>query len=126
MPEYNFTLIIWDTKYETQGYGLSSLLLWGASNLTPVGTVGSFPGNSSYDLPQSTSSMKNMSSLEDTSLRYIMYSTYPEDGGSKLLLHVSTACTHCTISHKPANFTHEHHCENTKCHYCIFLSFNAW
>jgi len=73
VPEYTLTLLIWDTKCETKGYGLSSLHLWGALNLTPLGTVGFFPGNSSYDLPQSSSCLKNMSSLEDASLRYIMY-----------------------------------------------------
>jgi len=65
VPEYTLTLLIWDTIYEKQGYGLSSLPLWGVSNLTPVGTLGSFPGSSSYDLPQSSSCMKNISSLED-------------------------------------------------------------
>ena len=52
--------------------------------------------------------------------------TYPKDGGSKLLQHVSTACAHCTISHNTANFTHNHHWEKPKYNYCMFLFFNAF
>jgi hypothetical protein len=49
-------------------------------------------------------------------------STYPEHGCSKLLLHVSTACTHCVLSQKIAIHVHQHHCEKLKSHYCIFWS----
>ena len=58
--------------------------------------------------------------LKIASLRYIMYKPW------KWRQQAPPTCQHCTVSHKTANLTHEHHSENPECHYCTFLSCNAF